>query len=146
MIRTMFATELGILGLSTSGHPMAPFQAILDSLGTTPAEQLLTLHNKTEVLVAGIRVATQTPPMPSAKRVVFISVDDGSGVIADATFFDEAQDATGPALFSTRLLIIQGRTRRTGARGVSIEATRAWDLRDEWERWRQRAIEQRCSS
>ena len=132
------ATELGVLGLSTSGHPIDPFRTMLDSLGTTPASQLLTLHNKTEVLVAGIRVATQTPPMPSGKRVVFISVDDGSGVIADATFFDEAQDATGPALFSTRLLIIQGRTRRTGARGVSIEATRAWDLRDEWERWKPR--------
>ncbi len=72
---------------------------------------------------------------------MFISVDDGSGVIADATFFDEAQDATGPALFSTRMLIIQGRTRRTGARGVSIEATRAWDLRDEWERWKQHHLQ-----
>jgi error-prone DNA polymerase len=78
--------------------------------------------------------------MPSGKRVVFISVDDGSGVIADATFFDEAQDDTGPALFNTRMLIIQGRTRRTGARGISVEATRAWDLRDEWERWKASSI------
>jgi error-prone DNA polymerase len=130
------ATELSILGLATSGHPIDPYRAMLESLGVTPADQLLTLHNKTEVLVAGIRVATQTPPMPSGKRVVFISVDDGSGVIADATFFDEAQDATGPTLFNTRMLIIQGRTRRTGARGISIEATRAWDLRNEWERWK----------
>jgi hypothetical protein len=34
------------------------------------------------------------------------------------------------------MLIIQGRTRRTGARRVSVEATRAWDLRDERERWK----------
>jgi error-prone DNA polymerase len=34
------------------------------------------------------------------------------------------------------MLIIQGRTRRTGARDISVEATRAWDLRDEWERWK----------
>jgi error-prone DNA polymerase len=108
---------------------------MLDALGVTPADQLLTLHNKTEVLVAGIRIATQTPPMPSGKRVVFISIEDGHG-IADATFFDEAQEATGPALFNTRMLIIQGRTRRTGTRGISVEATRAWDLRNEWERWK----------
>jgi error-prone DNA polymerase len=83
------------------------------------------------VLVAGVRIATQTPPMRSGKRVVFISLDDGSGC-ADATFFEEAQQTTGPLLFGTKLMVIRGRTRRTGERGISIEAIQAWDLKQLW--------------
>ena len=59
--------------------------------------------------------------------MVFISVDDGTGCV-DCTFFHEAQDKAGPLLFGTRLLLIQGLTRRTGPRGMSLQATNAWDL------------------
>ena len=74
-----------------------------------------------------MRVATQTPPMRSGKRVVFLSVDDGTGCV-DASFFTEAQHASGEMLFSARLLLIEGTVRRTGDRAVSVQAVRAWDL------------------
>ena len=123
--------ELGVLDLDASEHLIEAYRPLLDELGVTPANQLLGLRNKTEVLVAGVRVATQTPPMRSGKRVVFISLDDGTGC-SDSTFFEEAQQATGSLLFGTKLMIIQGRTRRTGERGVSLEASRAWDLKELW--------------
>jgi error-prone DNA polymerase len=128
------AAELAILGMEIGGHVLDPFRPMLDEMGVTAARDLLSLPARSQVLVAGIRVATQTPPMRNGGRVVFISVDDGTG-LADATFFDEAQQATGPVLFGTSALIIAGTTRRTGARGLSVEATRAWDLRDEYARW-----------
>lgn len=128
------SAELTILGMEIHGHALDPFQPMLESLGVTPARELLSLPARTPVLAAGVRVATQTPPMRTGGRVVFITVDDGTG-LADATFFAEAQQATGPALFGTSVLLIAGTTRRTGARGISIEATRAWDLRDEFTRW-----------
>ena len=81
--------------------------------------------------MAGVRVSTMTPPMRSGRRVVFISLDDGSGAV-DCTFFDEAQQRSGPLLFGTRLLLIRGRTRRTGARGVSLQAEEALDLKQAW--------------
>ncbi|MDQ4047163.1 MAG: OB-fold nucleic acid binding domain-containing protein, partial [Actinomycetota bacterium] len=81
----------------------------------------------TEVLVAGVRVATQTPPMRGGRRVVFISIDDGTGCV-DSVFFHEAQEQAGPLLFGTRLLLIRGTTRRTGPRGISLSASMAWDL------------------
>ncbi len=65
--------------------------------------------------------------MRGGRRVVFISVDDGTGCV-DATFFHEAQQRCGPLLFSTRLLLIHGLTRRTGPRGISLQALDAWDL------------------
>ncbi|GAB2820416.1 DNA polymerase III subunit alpha [Alpinimonas psychrophila] len=123
--------ELSILNMDATAHVLESYRPLLDELGVTPANELLGLWNKTEVLVAGIRVATQTPPMKSGKRVVFISLDDGTGC-SDSTFFEEAQEATGPVLFGTRLMVIRGRTRRTGERGISIEASNAWDLRELW--------------
>jgi error-prone DNA polymerase len=123
--------ELGVLDMDASEHLIDAYRPLLDDMGVTPANQLLALRSKTEVLVAGVRIATQTPPMRSGKRVVFISLDDGSGC-ADATFFEEAQQTTGPRLFGTKLMVIRGRTRRTGERGISIEAIQAWDLKQLW--------------
>jgi error-prone DNA polymerase len=123
--------ELSILGMDASAHALEQFRPLLTELGVTPACDLLGLWNRTEVLVAGIKVATQTPPMRSGKRVVFISLDDGTGC-SDSTFFEEAQSNAGSRLFGTRYMLIKGRTRRTGPRGISIEAENAWDLRALW--------------
>jgi error-prone DNA polymerase len=123
--------ELAILGMDASTHAIEQYRPLLTELGVTPANELLGLWNRSEVLVAGIKVATQTPPMRSGKRVVFISLDDGTGC-SDSTFFEEAQQNAGSRLFGTRYMLIKGRTRRTGARGISIEAENAWDLRTLW--------------
>jgi error-prone DNA polymerase len=106
---------------------MDTHRGLLERLGVTTADRLLELRNGTQVLVAGVRVATQTPPMRGGKRVVFISVDDGTGCV-DSVFFTEAQEKAGPLLFGTRLLLIRGTTRRTGPRGLSLSADMAWDL------------------
>ncbi|WIV42454.1 DNA polymerase III subunit alpha [Glutamicibacter nicotianae] len=120
-------TELDLMHLDASEHLISSYRQRLAHLPITQAAELLQLRNGTEVLVAGVRVATQTPPMRGGKRVVFISVDDGTGCI-DATFFDDTQQRTGPLLFSTRMLLIHGVTRRTGPRGISLQALNAWDL------------------
>lgn len=120
-------TELDLLSLDVSAHLMESYVPLLDRLGVKRANELLGLRNNTEVLVAGVRVATQTPPMRGGKRVVFISVDDGTGCV-DATFFTEAQERSGPLLFGTRMLLIRGLTRRTGPKGISLQALEAWDL------------------
>lgn len=120
--------ELDILSLDITHHLMDSYQPVLDRFGVTKAKDLLGLRNGTFVRVAGVRVATQTPPMHGGKRVVFISIDDGTGCI-DATFFADAQESVEPPiLFNTRLLLIEGTTRRTGPRGMSLQATHATDL------------------
>ena len=84
-----------------------------------------------EVLVAGVRGATQTPPpMRSGKRVVFLSLDDGSGPVSNVVFFHDAQAQIGAPVFRTHYALIRGRTRRTGARGVSVTGEQMWDLLD----------------
>ncbi|WP_284977984.1 DNA polymerase III subunit alpha [Arthrobacter sp. fls2-241-R2A-200] len=119
--------ELDLMAVDVSEHLMGSYKPLLDKLGVTTADKLLGLRNGSEVLVAGVRVATQTPPMRGGRRVVFISIDDGTGCV-DSVFFHEAQEESGPLLFGTRLLLIRGTTRRTGPRGISISASKAWDL------------------
>ncbi|KNH19873.1 DNA polymerase III subunit alpha [Arthrobacter sp. ZBG10] len=119
--------ELDLMAMDVSSHLMDSHRPMLDRLGVTTADKLLSLRNGTEVLVAGVRIATQTPPMRGGKRVVFISIDDGTGCI-DSVFFHEAQENAGLLLFGTRLLLIRGTTRRTGPRGISLSASMAWDL------------------
>ena len=126
--------ELAYTGMDISQHQLELYRPMLDEMGVVFSDELVNLRNKSEVLVAGVRVATQTPPMRSGKRVVFVSLDDGHGC-SDSTFFDEAQKRCSSILFNTKLLVIAGKTRRTGIRGVSIMAENAWDIRDLWRQW-----------
>jgi error-prone DNA polymerase len=126
--------ELSLMKMDVSEHVIELYRPMLEEMGVVNANELVGLRNKSEVLIAGVRVATQTPPMRSGKRVVFISLDDGTGC-SDSTFFDDAQARCSHILFNNRLLLIAGKTRRTGVRGVSIMAENAWDLREMWEQW-----------
>ncbi len=126
--------ELSILKMDVSEHVLELYRPMLDEMGVLRSDELVGLRSKTEVLVAGVRVATQTPPMRSGKRIVFVTLDDGAGC-SDSTFFDEAQSRCSHILFNTRLLIISGKTRRTGVRGVSLMAENAWDIKELWQQW-----------
>ncbi|WP_255348832.1 OB-fold nucleic acid binding domain-containing protein [Nesterenkonia sp. F] len=126
----VIADELRLTSVDVTGHVMEIHHETLEQLGVTRAEDLLSLRSGSTVRVAGIRVATQTPPMASGRRVVFISLDDGTGC-ADVAFFDEAQGNTGEILFTAQLMLVEGTIRRTGPRAVSIQALDAWDLRRE---------------
>jgi error-prone DNA polymerase len=133
------ATELSLLGMDITQHVLEKYKPMLEELGVVYANELLEIRNKTNVLVAGVRVATQTPPMRSGKRVVFVSLDDGTGC-SDATFFDDAQQRCSHVLFNTRMMLISGKVRRTGARGVSIMAENAWRLDELWEQYQAKSI------
>lgn len=126
--------ELEIMHLDVSQHVLEQYRPMLDEMGVVNSSELVGLRNKSDVLVAGVRVATQTPPMRSGKRVVFVTLDDGAGC-SDSTFFDEAQSRCSHILFNNKLMVIAGKTRRTGVNGVSIMAENAWDLKELWNAW-----------
>jgi error-prone DNA polymerase len=43
--------------------------------------------------------------------------------------FSGAQEGFASTLYSSSILLVRGTTRRTGDRGISINASGAWDLR-----------------
>ncbi|MCU1592630.1 MAG: polymerase subunit alpha [Frankiales bacterium] len=128
--------ELDVLGLDVSGHVLDAYAPFLAELGATKAMNLLGCRGSQGVLVAGVKVATQTPPIRSGRRVVFVTLDDSTGPI-DATFFEDAQVGYASTLFHSWLLVIKGEVRRTGPRGISLLALGAWELPELHNAWQQ---------
>jgi error-prone DNA polymerase len=132
--------ELEVLGLDASRHVIDFYKPFLAALGAVPAGELLGCRSGSEVLVAGVKVATQTPPIRSGRRVVFVTLDDGSGC-TDSTFFEDAQGPYAATVFHSWLLVIRGVLRRTGPRGMSLRATGAWELPALHEAWEAGGLE-----
>ncbi len=83
-------------------------------------------HGET-VLVAGAKAATQTPPIRSGKRVIFTTLDDGTGLV-DLAFFDDLHDACAHTVFHSWLLLVRGVVQRRGPRSLSVAGAAAWNL------------------
>jgi error-prone DNA polymerase len=126
--------EVDRLGIDMSRHMIEFYGEFLNSIGAVRSSDLLKQRSQSSVLVAGIKVAMQTPPVRSGKRVIFLTLDDGYG-LSDSAFFTDVQSEYANVLYSTSLLLVRGITRRTGAKGISIRATGAWDLRAAYESW-----------
>jgi error-prone DNA polymerase len=119
--------ELEVLGLDASRHIIDFHAELLDGLGVTRSADLLKRRSKADLLVAGVKVATQTPPIRSGRRVIFLTLDDTTGPV-DVTFFEDVQGPYAATVFNSWLLVARGELRRTGRRGVSLRATGCWDL------------------
>jgi error-prone DNA polymerase len=139
--------ELEVLGLDVSRHVIDFYEPFLAALGVARARKLLHCRSHSEVLVCGVKVATQTPPIRSGRRVIFVTLDDATGPL-DATFFEDAQAGYASTVFHSWLLVVRGIVRRTGPRGISIRATGCWELpmlRDLWEAGGMAAVEAELS-
>jgi len=132
--------ELDILGLDASAHIVDFYAPMLTALGVTRSAQLLQQRNRSELFVAGVKVATQTPPIRSGRRVVFLTLDDSTGPV-DATFFEDVQGPYAATVFHSWMLLVRGVLRRTGPKGVSLRATGAWELSALWDAWTSGGIE-----
>ncbi|MFD0687757.1 DNA polymerase III subunit alpha [Actinomadura fibrosa] len=119
--------ELDILGMDVSRHVLAFYDELLADLGVVRAADLPGRPGGSEVLVAGVKVATQTPAVRSGRRVIFATLDDATGPV-DLAFFESVQDRCAATLFGCWLLLVRGRVRHSGASAVSVTASACWDL------------------
>ena len=131
--------ELQVLGLDASSHLVNSYIPFFKELGVTPAKSLVSLTGGKEVLVAGVKVTTQTPPVRSGKRVIFLTIDDPTGP-SDAAFFEDVQSYYASTVYNSVLLLVRGVLRRTGPRGVSVRATGCWDLGEMFSIYQQKGI------
>ena len=118
--------ELDVLGLDVSRHVVDFYAPMLDALGVTRSRELLRRRSQAEVLVAGVKVATQTPPVRSGRRVVFLTLDDAPGRSTRRS--SRTPRALTPQRSSTPGC--SSCADRCGApgRGASFRATGAWEL------------------
>ena len=127
-------SELDTLGMEVTSHLLAPYIDFLNAIGVKKSSQLIKERSGATVLVVGVKVSLQTPPMRSGKRVMFLTVDDGYGC-NDLTFFEDSQNSYAHVIRTSGLILARGVLRKTGPRGISIRATGAWDLNEAYNRW-----------
>ncbi len=123
------AAELEILGFDVSQHVIDFYADLLAGLDVVRSADLDRCRNGETILVAGAKVATQTPAVRSGQRIIFASLDDAVGLV-DLTFFESVQDRCAARLFGSWLLLVRGRVRRAGAgpMAVTMNATECWDI------------------
>jgi error-prone DNA polymerase len=131
--------ELTRLGMDITEHLLTSYAPFLNDIGAIRSCDLLAQRSNTSVLVAGVKVALQSPPIRSGKRVLFLTLDDGYGC-SDSTFFPDvlASSTYAQTLQSASLFLVRGTTRRTGERGISIRATGVWSLATAHDKWQAR--------
>ncbi|MET9455751.1 DNA polymerase III subunit alpha [Streptomyces canus] len=121
------SAELGVLSMDVSRNLMDDHQEFLTELGVVSARRLREARHGEAVLVAGAKAATQTPPIRSGKRVIFSTLDDGTGLV-DLAFFDDSHDACAHTVFHSWLLLVRGVVQRRGPRSLSVVGAAAWNL------------------
>lgn len=124
--REALGAEIQVLGIDVSRHLMDHHHQLLRELGATDARHLATARAGETVLIAGVRAATQTPPIASGRRIIFVTLDDGSGLV-DLAFFEDSHDACAHTVFHSGLLLVRGTVQQRGERRTVV-GTMAWDL------------------
>jgi error-prone DNA polymerase len=121
--------ELDILGFDISQHVLGFYGELLRDLGVVRSASLAECEPGSAVLVAGVKVAMQTPAVRSGQRIIFATLDDEVG-LADLAFFESAQDRCAATLFGSWLLVVRGRVRKAAPGAVTVNASYCWDLRE----------------
>ncbi|MFC9682824.1 DNA polymerase III subunit alpha [Streptomyces sp. NPDC056948] len=124
--RDKMSAELETLSIDVTHHLMEHHHRMLRELGATDAAHLRGMIPGQKVLVAGVRASTQTPPIPSGKRVIFCTLEDGSGLV-DIAFFEDSHEACAHTVFHSGLLLVRGQVEARGPRRTVV-GEMAWDL------------------
>jgi error-prone DNA polymerase len=119
--------ELDVLGLDATRHVISFFEPLLRDLGVVRAADLRRCRGNERVMVAGVKVASQTPAIRSGQRIIFLTLDDATGPI-EVTVFESVQPKVARTVFHAYAMAVWGMLRRTGVNGVSIIAEDVWDL------------------
>jgi error-prone DNA polymerase len=116
--------ERELLSLNLSAHPL-DFSHLED--GFTKMKDLPSIPTGKVIKIAGSVIRYQTPPTRNGKRVVYVIMEDGTG-IADVTVFSDVQEKCGHVLFRAGWLVVKGKVQRRGQKSVSVIAEALSDM------------------
>ena len=116
--RAKMLVERELLSLNLSAHPLDFYQ--FDD-GFTRMKDLRSIATGETVKLAGSVIRYQTPPTRNGTRVLYVIMEDGTG-IADVTVFGDVQEKCGQVLFRAGWLIVTGKVQRRGPKAISIIA------------------------
>jgi DNA polymerase III alpha subunit len=111
--------ERHLTGLTWSGHPLAALRPWLGERGFVSAAQARDLDTGARVKLAGEVVIAHTPPQRDTTRVIFVTVEDETGLMDLAISIpDQAINAWVVRAYS--LVLVWGRLARQGEKDVLV--------------------------
>ena len=110
--------ERELLALDLSAHPL---DFLSFDNGYTMMKDLRQVTTGKTVTIVGSVIRYQTPPTRNGNRVVYVIMEDGTGV-ADVTVFGNVQEKYGEVLFRESWLTVRGKVQRRGPKALSIIA------------------------
>jgi len=119
--------ERQLLSLDLTSHPL---QHLSLDTGYTHMGDLKSIGTGRNVKIIGSVIRYQTPPTRDGNRVVYVIMEDGTGV-ADVTVFSDVQKKCGGVLFKEGWLIVKGTVQRRGPKAVTIIAEELLTLSQE---------------
>ncbi|MFC1957141.1 DNA polymerase III subunit alpha [Chloroflexota bacterium] len=117
-VKTRMLLERELLSLDLSAHPL-DFISLDNSF--IRMKDLPSVATGRTIKIAGSVIRYQTPPTRNGNRVVYVIMEDGTG-IADVTVFGNVQERCGQVLFHEGWLAVTGKVQRRGPKSLSIIA------------------------
>jgi DNA polymerase III alpha subunit len=111
--------EAGSMSVFCQGHPLEVLRPKLAAQGIVTAMDLRRIPSGRRVRITGILVIVHTPPTKSGKRVMFITMEDETGLM-DVVAFPKAQAGFARDILTSEVLTVEGRLQRLGKHGLSI--------------------------
>ena len=99
-------------------HPLAALRPRLAAAGIVTARDLRHIPSGRKVRVTGLLVIVHMPPTKSGKRVIFITLEDETGLF-DVVAFPKAQVSSARAILTSEVQTVEGRLQRQGKNDLS---------------------------
>src|SRR5437879_9836352 len=100
--------EKEVLGFYISGHPLARYAAMVESLGMTSTSEVATRSAGARVLLFGQVAALKETATKSGNRMAFLTLEDMSGTV-EVTVFPETFKASAELLRGREPVLVRGR-------------------------------------
>src|SRR2546422_9128577 len=97
-----------VLGFYVSGHPLARFRGVVESLGLTTTAELAAKGPAARVLLFGHATGLKETSTKSGNRMAFFTLEDMDGTV-EVTGFPEPYKAAAACLSSREALLVRGR-------------------------------------
>lgn len=112
-------SEASSMNVSCSGHPLSVLRPRLAADGIVTAKDLRRIPSGRRVRITGILIIVHTPPTRSGKRVMFITMEDETGLV-DLVMFPKVQAHAARPILTSEVVTVEGMLQREGKDGLSI--------------------------
>ncbi|MGB6066137.1 MAG: OB-fold nucleic acid binding domain-containing protein [Desulfomonilaceae bacterium] len=111
--------EASSMSVFCRAHPLEAVRPMLARMGIITARDLRRVKAGEIVLVTGILVILLTPPTKSGKQVMFITMEDETGLL-DVVAFPKMLDKYAGIILTSEVLTAKGRPQRRGSWGKAL--------------------------